>query len=421
MRSRQAIITLGVVVHGARAVYVAHNSPCLASCGNVPQGTSLDQIVCDDADYGTTTGKVFQSCVACESTSSYVTTSGDRPESDLQAMLFNMRYATAQCLFHTEMGPCSTSQACLRLQKSLEYGNFSSSVSPYGYCSLWSDFDLFKCTQCLPPDGKGYIRNFVSILSGACDLQQLQLQPPPATLPLTGDVFSEEQVNVTNPTSTASVRVHNSVGPLSTGALAGIVIGGIVLLLILLGCGVVINGKRRRKNYLRRRGEQTKNWPSPQAAGDMFETPISQRPLRGGGWGDSPISAATPESSTAYPPYPRYFSPYTTQFDSPVSAVEGHGSPMAWPVEKAQSIGLALSPDRDVVESPWSSDRKGKEKAAGVDTEGYELQEGVNSAGGYGHPAPAPPHVFAEAPVLNHPGYGRQGQASPPRQTPSPL
>ncbi|KAI1198486.1 hypothetical protein F5X97DRAFT_148106 [Nemania serpens] len=410
MRSGQAIITLGAVAHSVRAVYVAPNSPCQASCGNVPQGTSLDQIVCNDADYGTTTGKVFQSCVACESTSPYVTSSGNQTESDLQAMLFNMRYTAAQCLFHTEMGPCSTSQACLRLQKSLEYRNLSSSVSPYGYCSVWSDFDLYKCTDCLPPDGKAYIRNFVSILSGAC---QLQLQPP-ATIPLTGAVFSYDQVNVTNPTSTASVPTHNNVGPLSTGALVGIVIGGIVLLLIFLGCGVVINGKRRRKNYLRRREEQTKNWPSPLATGDMFETPLSQRPLRGG-WGDSPVSAATPES--AYP-YPRYFSPYTTQFDSPISAVEAQAQ-MAWPVEKAQSIGLALSPDRDTADSPWS-DRKGKEKA-NAGTEGYELQEGVNSAGGYGHPASAPPHILSEAPVLNHPGYGRQGQASPPRQTPSPL
>lgn len=201
--------------------------------------------------------------------------------------------------------------------------------------------------------------------------------------------------------------MNNNVGPLSTGALAGVVIAGVVVLLIILGCGVVLNGKRRRKNYLRRREEQTKNWPSPPAAaGEMFETPLSQRPLRGG-WGDSPVSAGTTEGTY---PYPRYFSPYATQFDSPVSAVDSHGQ-MAWPVEKAQNIGVALSPDHDNVESPWS-DRKGKERAdASVD--GFELQEGVNSAGGYGYQVPPPPTVPFEAPVLNHPGYGRQGQANP--------
>ncbi|KAI1171939.1 hypothetical protein F4777DRAFT_582400 [Nemania sp. FL0916] len=414
MRSGLAIITLAALGKEARAVLVAPNSPCQTNCGNVLTSTTDDQIVCHDADYGTTAGKVFQSCVACESTSAYVTSDGNRTESDLQAFLFNIRYSTAQCLFKLDQGPCSTSQACGRLKDALQYRNLSSSVTPFGYCSGWSDYDIAKCTQCLLTDSNTIMRNFVSVLSGACSPEAQQL----ATLPLTGPIFSQNLVNVTNPTNTATPNAHNNVGPLTTGALAGIVIGGVVFLLILVGCGVVLNGKRRRKNYLRRREEQTKNWPSPQAAGEMFETPLSQRPLRGG-WGDSPVSAATTEGTF---PYPRYFSPYATQFDSPVSAVEAH-SQAAWPVEKAQSIGLALSPDHDNAESPWG-DRKGKEKEVmnNDGMEGYELQEGVNSAGGYGYAAPhMPPHMSSEAPVLNHPGYGRQGQAYPPRQTPSPL
>ncbi|KAI0859223.1 hypothetical protein F4860DRAFT_274392 [Xylaria cubensis] len=410
MHSGNAIVALGALAHTAQAVFVASNSPCEVNCGNVP-ATTTDQIVCDDGDYGTTAGKVYQSCVTCESTSQFVTDDGTRAQSDLQAMLFNMRYTTAQCLFHIETGPCSTSQGCQRLQMALEYGNLSSDATPYGYCSLWSDYDLDKCTDCLLADSKNYIRNFVSILSGAC---QLQLQPP-QTIPLTGAIFANDMVNVTNPTSTATPRVHNNVGPLSTGALAGIVIGGVVFLLILVSCGIVINGKRRRKNYLRRREAQTKNWPSPPAAGgEMFETPLSQRPLRGG-WGDSPVSAVTTDGKY---PDPRYFSPYASQFDSPVSAVDSHGQ-MKWPVEKAQSIGVALSPDHDDAESPWS-ERKGKERADASADDGFELQEGVNSAGGYGFTVPPPPPTTFEAPVLNHPGYGRQGQANPSQRTPLP-
>ncbi|KAI1354922.1 hypothetical protein F5Y01DRAFT_271681 [Xylaria sp. FL0043] len=411
MRFGLTIVTLGALAHNGHAVLVAQNSPCETNCGNVFT-TTPDQIVCNDADYGTSSGKVFQSCVTCESQSTYIDPDEHEPKSDLQAMLFNMRYTTAQCLFKIETGPCSTQTSCGRLQEALEYGNLSSSVTPYGYCSIWTDYDLEKCTSCLLVDGKSYIRNFVSILSGACDLQP-QIQAPDI-IPLTGNIFANDLANVTNPTPTTAVQVHNSVGPLSYGAVAGIVIGGVVFILILLGCGVVINGKRRRKNHLRRREEQAKNWPSPQGAGDMFETPLSQKPLRGG-WGDSPVSAATTDGQYQYP---RYFSPYTTQFDSPVSAVEGPGQ-MNWPIEKAQNIGVALSPDHDIAESPWG-DRKGKDKAdASVD--GYELQEGVNSAGGYGFPVPPPPHMPSTAPVLNHPGYGRQGQVYPPRQTPSPV
>ncbi|GAP93226.1 putative lpxtg-domain-containing protein [Rosellinia necatrix] len=396
MRFGQVIIALGALARKARAVLVAHHSPCETNCGNVLDATAADQVVCDDADYGTTPGKVFQSCVTCESTSPYEITDGNQTTSDLQAMLFNMRFTTAQCVFRLETSPCSTIHACGRLEDALLYGNLSSSVSPYGYCSLWSDYELDKCGDCLVADGKAYARNFVSILSGAC---QLLLQPP-QTIPLTGNIFASKLVTVTNPTNMATTQEHNRVGPLSSGALAGIVVGGVAFILVILGCGVVINGKRRRKSYLRRREEQTKNWPGPAAGGEMFETPLSQKPLRGG-WGDSPVSAATTDG--AYP-YPRYFSPYATQFDSPISAVEGP-SQMAWPVEKAQSIGVALSPDHDKASSPWG-DRKGKERAdASVD--GYELQEGINSAGGYSSSAPPPPPTSSEAPVLNHPGYGR--------------
>lgn len=111
-----------------------------------------------------------------------------------------------------------------------------------------------------------------------------------------------------------------------------------------------------------------------------------------------------------YPQYPQYYSPYSSQYNSPVSAAEVPRQ-MPWPVEKAQSIGVALSPDREQSEDHWG-DRKGKDRAT-REREEYELQEGVNSGGGLGHgympPPPAP-----KAPVLGHPGYGRSGR-TPPR------
>lgn len=87
MRSDHVVVALSVLVPRARAVLVAQHSPCETSCGNVLDSTTADQIVCDDADYGTTAGKVLQSCVTCESTSSYTVTDQSQPESDLQAML----------------------------------------------------------------------------------------------------------------------------------------------------------------------------------------------------------------------------------------------------------------------------------------------------------------------------------------------
>ncbi|KAI1075622.1 hypothetical protein F5B20DRAFT_374728 [Whalleya microplaca] len=414
-----AAISLGLAFaalwRSSAALMVADGSPCASKCGNVLDSTTPDMVVCSQADYSdTSSGQVFESCVSCEATSPYSTTKGSQNVSDLQYMLYNLRYATNQCLFAAASNPCTTSFACEHIQSAIQYANLSSSVSEYGYCSEWTDYLEDKCHDCLnaSPDSH-YLSNYVSILSGACRLQL----PPPATLPLQGGIFdTSDTVNVTDPTPTATFTPP-ATGALDSGAIAGIVVGGVVVLLTLIGCGVVINGKRRRKAYLRRREEVSKNWPSPSgphggAGGEMFETPISQRPLRG--WEDSPISAAT---QTTFPPY---FSPYSSQYNSPVSGggggVEGAGvgvgGHMAWPAEKTQNIGVALSPDRELGNPQWAGDRKGKDRVdadGDGDGDGYELQEGVNSAGGYGFPMPPPPP--AQAPMLSHPGYGRHGFA----------
>ncbi|KAI0834649.1 hypothetical protein F5Y06DRAFT_278536 [Hypoxylon sp. FL0890] len=398
------ILTFATLWRASTAVLVANGSPCWTQCGNVPQSTTEDQIVCDQTAYSATSaGQVFQACVGCESTSSYTTTQGQQNVSDLQYMLYNMRYATNVCLFDAQTNPCITSFACANIKAAIQYQNLSSTSSIYGYCDKWTEYNLDKCHACLSSTTDGnYLSNFISILDGAC---RLRLEPP-ATIPIQGRIFSTDVVNVTSPTPTATFAPPGLQGPLDSGAIAGIVVGGLVVLLALAGCGIVLNGKRRRKAYLRRRSQIVKNWPPSQGGGEMFETPISQKPLRG--WEDSPISAAT---QTTFPPY---FSPYASQYNSPVSGVEGPSN-MAWPVEKAHNnIGVAISPDRDVT-SPWD-DKKGKEKAA-VDNDGYELQEGVNSAGGYGFPIPPPPPLVSQAPMLGHPGYGRHGAPPGPPRT----
>ncbi|RYP70645.1 hypothetical protein DL769_004891 [Monosporascus sp. CRB-8-3] len=258
----------------------------------------------------------------------------------------------------------------------------------------------------------------IHILDGACS-ERLE---PGLTLAIDGNIFSESEVSVSAAMPTATFVSDARVGILSYGQIAGIAIGAFVSLLVIVGCGVVTNGKRKRKAYLRKREQQRKNWPSPLVSNDMFETPISQRPLRG--WGDSPVSAATTDGT-----FPRYVSPYSSQYNSPVSAVGGPGggaaaAMMAWPLEKGQNIGIALSPDTAYQDADqrWP-DAKGKEKdlqreayvrrdAYMDSSEGYELQEGVNSGAGSLQPSYVHPEQYQNAPVLSHPGYGRNG--SPP-------
>ncbi|RYO92543.1 hypothetical protein DL762_001577 [Monosporascus cannonballus] len=330
--------------------------PYIIHCGISPHPKVAVKRLADDGD--DTAGTRYQCAPACI----LGCASGGR---------FAMLYELWQCLEQTACGP---------LQDALQHEKLAPNATAYGYCNL-------------------------QVLHGACDL----LLQPPATIPLDGEIFSTtEQVNVTQPTPTSTFNSDARVGMLSYGAIAGIAIGAIVVLLIIMGCFVILSGKRKRKAYLRQRERLRKNWPSGGGAGEMFETPVSQQPLRG--WGDSPISATTDRS------YPQYFSPYTSQYNSPVSGAEGPSHMhTAWPAEKARNIGVAASPDSDGAVY-WANDGKGKDRAGtDADGEGYELQEGINSGGGHQHPPmPPPPH---QAPVLNHPGYGRYGPPPPASST----
>lgn len=236
------------------------------------------------------------------------------------------------------------------------------------------------------------------------------------TLGLEGNIFSSQVVNITAPTPTAQVDpAWFDHGPLTLGAKVGIAVAGFILLLILAGVGIVCKGRRRRKAFLRnlqatmpQMNSSSGGWPSMPTQHDAGETPISQRPLRN--WDDSPVTINTEKN------FPRYFSPYSSQFNSPISATDVNHMPWPEPVlgspRSPREIGMALGSAIDISSGsnerwPSSADDKGKMK-----DESYEMQY-VDSAGS-GIAANRPP-IHVEAPILGHPGYGRNSD-SPPRQ-----
>ncbi|ORY71509.1 uncharacterized protein BCR38DRAFT_382160 [Pseudomassariella vexata] len=398
------ILVINTLLRASAALLVATGSPCGTKCGNVLDSTSTDDLVCRDSDYSQTAGVVWSNCLNCELSSPYSKEVDKSTRSDLQAMLYNMRFATSHCLFSDDeedgsfgTNPCITTTACGPLKAAIEYDGLESNATAYGYCSLWSDLQASKCDACLTNmENAHFFLNYINVLNGAC-----KMQPTPGlTLALEGSIFSADTVNVTTPTPTATFTASGPSGPLSLGAIVGVAVAGTAVLLGVAGFCIVANGKRRRKAYLRKREQQYKNnhWPSPGVGGEMFETPVSQKPLRG--WDESPVSAGTDST------YPRYISPYSSQYNSPVSALDGP-SHMNWPSEKTQNIGVALSPDGERSNDFWG-DKKGKDRAE-VERDEYELQEGVNNGGGQGqqYPYVSPPPPMA--PTLGHPGYGRHG------------
>ncbi|KAK3326463.1 hypothetical protein B0H66DRAFT_161096 [Apodospora peruviana] len=469
------------------ALRVSPNSPCSSKCGNTLSSTTGDDMACKASEYSRGAGTVFESCVGCEATSSYVS----KNESDVHWLLHNIRYNIGYCLWgelggSTGTNPCITSTACGPLHDAVSYNNYTTSGGAYDYCDAWSHHENFvpKCQACLVQlreeensaiDGY-YIDNYLIMLDAAC-----QQKPKPGTLlSVQGDPFATTPVVITTPSPTYASVPTPDYGPVSLGARVGIAFGGLAFLLTIVGFCIVCNGKRRRRAFLRdlERRHADQGWPHPKTRygsagdGDMFETPVSQRPLRS--WDESPVSAGTtPGGMDRNLPLPRYFSPYSSNYNSPVSATDGgpssatnanwptltpqrldqifqeqspaHGSPppafTQWPSptqeklmqmhhEKRQTeiaIGLALGGDDPSLRSknsnsslgPYGSngypvDKKGKER-----DEAYEMVESpynsstANSGGGDStagrYQMPAEP----EAPVLHHPGYGRHHGSRP--------
>lgn len=147
-----------------------------------------------------------------------------------------------------------------------------------------------------------------------------------------------------------------------------------MVILFIAGCCIIWRGKRKRRAFLRNyeaKQGRSKGWPSPiQTSGmkEVSDTPLSQRPLRA--WDDSPMSQ---QSDQAFPG--RYFSPYSSQYNSPVSASDAVLFGQQWPAgahpqpqqqqfqqQQQQNIGLALG--------GVDTDSKGKDRAE----EAYEMQ-----------------------------------------------
>ncbi|ROW02826.1 hypothetical protein VSDG_01611 [Cytospora chrysosperma] len=446
----------------ASAILVTQGSSCDTQCGNVLSATTGPDIVCDQNNYGTSAGTVFKNCMNCELDSTYYDT--ETNETDQQWMLYNARYALSYCMWgepdNVDVGdsPCLTSRACGPLQEAIEYGNLSTSVGAYDYCGSWpwSEF-VSACVGCLrSTSDEYYLGNMVALLQVGCD----QKPDPGATVAVEGGIFSTTLMNETTPTPTNTwTNAINNSGPISLGGKVGIAIGGFCFLLVVAGFFIVCNGRRRRRAFLRKLEMRQKdlNWAQPAMTTgvmtrgpDLNNTPLSQKPLRG--WDDSPQSATASD-----PTYARYFSPYSSQYNSPVSAAGTPGlMAQQWPQqfhdhtaqgypsssqEKTMQdqheaaagsmsppihIGIALGGD-DKGQRTEHTSQSGWDRPHTTGEE-YELHEvssaGGSSAGGgnlLGQGSSFRDRMARETPVLQHPGNGRYSpdRILPPRPAPT--
>jgi len=343
------LVLNSIFVLSSTAVLVAPGSQCAVSCGNVLSSTSPDDITCTDSTYASSSaGQVFQSCVSCEVTSTYVDESTN--QTDLEALLYNLRYSASSCLWgfpnDTDLAvtanPCVTGFACGWLQGPVEYDNLTINTDPYGYCSGWNEALVPRCEACLQQLGnQDYLTNYVIALDAACS----QRPKAGSTLSISGSLFSSAEVVITTPTpSSASSSYSYTSNTKTTSKIVGIVVGTIVFCLIVAGVFVVCRGKRRRRAHLRKlarasfrgpgfsnRYEQTKDHNSPISINSaMFMAPHSYPWQTYSHQDESPVSSMGD---------PAHFSPYVSNYNSPVSSKVAKQQPQFFPTnEKSKDV-----------------------------------------------------------------------------------
>ncbi|PQE16610.1 Lpxtg-domain-containing protein [Rutstroemia sp. NJR-2017a BBW] len=405
------------------ALKALSDSPCAVKCGNVLGGTTgEDDIVCDDSNYTSSIGTTFSSCVGCQLASSFVDPTTN--ETDLQWGLYNIRYAMSWCLWGypnnpaVENTPCITSFSCGPFQNAVEYENLTTTSSEYGYCDDYNKVYEQDCSNCLSQlPVTYYLTNFFTLLGGACD----QKPTPGSSLSFKGSPFSTVQLNMTSPTPSSAAS--NAYPGLSLNGRIGIAVGVILLILFISGFCIVCQGRRRRRRVLQKHQRETgyAAWKTAHdvdglgghipvaeaysatsnvSGGSFFDSPHSEMPLQPGYWGqvqphvDNGPAVMTPmeESPVSAMGEKVYFSPYSSQYNSPATAsTDGYGkSPNGdqWPMDRKNSFGSFGQGGGSMAEKLKMRERRRKmEEAEG---ERIELQN--------------------VAPVLSHPGHGRLGQ-----------
>lgn len=245
----------------------------------------------------------------------------------------------------------------------------------------------------------------MTVLDAAC----IQQPVPGATLSLQGSVFSSTVVNITTPTPTSGSIYTASKNGLTLGAKAGIAVAGLVLVLVVIGFCIVWRGKRRRRKILAAKARASGyEWQAAHGAigkspqeqqqqqpGPFFDSPQSQRPFAHA-WGEheSPVSPHVEKA---------YFSPYSSQYTSPVSANDRIYNPQEWPRDHKTAISPDGPSHAPAPASDWPMDSKTGFSHLGIhEEEGERIEmQGINP------PVEASRWQDNVAPVLSHPGLGR--------------
>ncbi|KUJ19966.1 uncharacterized protein LY89DRAFT_716439 [Mollisia scopiformis] len=440
------------------SLQVTPNSPCATFCLDDPtadvsdpysSNTNGSDIACNDADYdNTAVGKKFKSCLNCLQNS----TASSGSENDQGWFFYNLRYAFDTCIYAATNAsdpistPCSTDTVCAPLQSALEEGiqDASTMGDEYSYCAADNNAfvgpNLGACQTCLRENSNVfYLSNFLVALDAGCQQDPL---PSNTTVGLNTTLFSTTQVSIISPISTSITPTTKHHKRLSTGAIIGIAIAGLIILLLLSAISFITIRKRRnatRLHLLRspldsRFGAENITAPnkgaysSPQSSPSLQQKDNSiqmqhapsvrnfsfSRPLhRAGEWtGAAPAPAPSSIHSSSPPGY-----------ETPVSGVPAHHAyiPPRDPDSAASydpNSPLYISPPQPPAPPPATSPSA---STASTNPSPRYIHRSSPSIRTLTSPARSPPFQFSPKPSPNlplnsHPGGGSEEEAKRARE-----
>ncbi|KAM3507617.1 hypothetical protein MY11210_007067 [Beauveria gryllotalpidicola] len=251
-----SLLAAATVVFGLQ---VAPGSPCAHNClesgsdnnwSADASSTNSSEVTCSDAAYsGSKVGIKYKQCVDCLRTSSR----GNWGETDAKWFVYNLRYTLDVCLYDLPQAdpavatsPCASNEGCKNLKAALTGDDLAPTQNmTWNYCfrddGAFMSSNRATCMQCLrETQDQTYMANFLTALEAGCR----QTPEKGTAIGLSGTVFSNEPVNITDPDKPPA-EGHDS---LSTGAIIGIAIGVIIAILVAIALILVYCHKQRVDN-----------------------------------------------------------------------------------------------------------------------------------------------------------------------------
>ncbi|EEY14091.1 conserved hypothetical protein [Verticillium alfalfae VaMs.102] len=268
------------------SLYVTPESDCAALClgsanetiSSTEASISASDIACRDAEYSSSSSGIrYRNCIDCLSKSQET----DGEESDLQWMLYNMRYALNTCLFDDSTAvnsPCIINYACEPLEDALRTGLSTPGEQNFDYCTAdegaFSKKWHWSCVSCLKSSGtQVYLSNFLQALKAGCE-QKPELGD---VLTMRGEIFSNTLLNITVTNTTLPGEGGADSSTMTTGTLVGIGVGGGLGLLGAIALTVACC--RRRKKRKAAEKDDLDRTPPPDRSNASSFTAINHSPF----------------------------------------------------------------------------------------------------------------------------------------------